>query len=151
MDKNNTRKQSFSLSKLAVLVGATLSVATVPGFAAEQADEQENAEPIERIAITGSRIRSVNALAPSQITSISGEDLALTGHVNVMDALLDLPSVAGGLTSESAGFNYANTGVNTVDLRNLGHERTLVLVNGRRYVSSDVGEILADMNSIPTS
>lgn len=151
MDKNNSRKHSFSLSKLAVLVGATLSVATVPGFAAEQADEQENAEPIERIAITGSRIRSVNALAPSQITSISGEDLALTGHVNVMDALLDLPSVAGGLTSESAGFNYANTGVNTVDLRNLGHERTLVLVNGRRYVSSDVGEILADMNSIPTS
>ncbi|MBU2894904.1 TonB-dependent receptor [Colwellia sp. D2M02] len=151
MDKNNTRKHSFSLSKLAVLVGATLSVATVPVFAAEQAEEQESAEPIERIAITGSRIRSVNALAPSQITSISGEDLALTGHVNVMDALLDLPSVAGGLTSESAGFNYANTGMNTVNLRNLGQERTLVLVNGRRYVSSDVGEILADMNSIPTS
>lgn len=151
MDKNNSRKHSFSLSKLAVLVGATLSVATVPGFAAEQAKEQESAEPIERIAITGSRIRSVNALAVSQITSISGKDLALTGHVNVMDALLDLPSVAGGLTNESAGFNYANTGMNTVDLRNLGHERTLVLVNGRRYVSSDVGEILVDMNSIPTS
>jgi len=68
-----------------------------------------------------------------------------------MDALLDLPSVAGGLTNESAGFNYANTGMNTINLRNLGQERTLVLVNGRRYVSSDVGEILADINSIPTS
>jgi len=68
-----------------------------------------------------------------------------------MDAILDLPSVAGGLTNESAGYNYANTGMNTVDLRNLGHERTLVLVDGRRYVSSDVGEILVDMNSIPTS
>ena len=151
MDYKKPRKHQFSLSKIALLVGVALSIPTMSTFAAEQSELQADAEPVERIAITGSRIRSVNALAVSQITSISGADLALTGHVNVMDALLDLPSVAGGLTNESAGFNYANTGMNTVDLRNLGHERTLVLVNGRRYVSSDVGEILVDMNSIPTS
>jgi len=151
MNKNFKEKQKLSLSKIAILVGAALSVPTFTVSALEEVEELDSEETIERIAITGSRIRSVNALAPSQITSISAEDLALTGHINVMDALLDLPSVAGGLTNESAGFNYANTGMNTVDLRNLGHERTLVLVNGRRYVSSDVGEILADINSIPTS
>jgi len=147
MSISKISKGRYTLSKLALIIAATLSTAA---FAEdEQVDEQ--AESVERISITGSRIRSVNAMAPSQITSISGETLALTGHINVMDALMDLPSVAGGLTNETAGFSYANTGMNTVDLRNLGHERTLVLVNGRRYVSSDVGEILADMNSIPTS
>ncbi|MGB1198044.1 MAG: TonB-dependent receptor domain-containing protein [Thalassotalea sp.] len=151
MDKYHQRKQPLSLSKLALVIGAVLSTSTMTINAEETKATEENAEQVERIAITGSRIRSINALAPSQITSITSEDLALTGHVNVMDALLDLPSVAGGLTNESAGFNYANTGMNTVNLRNLGHERTLVLVNGRRYVSSDVGEILADINSIPTS
>ena len=151
MNQNNIRKPSFSLSKVALFLGASFSAMSVPVLAADQIAGDKEIKSVERVSITGSRIRSVNALAVSQITSISGEDLALTGHVNVMDALLDLPSVAGGLTSESSGFNYANTGMNTVDLRNLGHERTLILVNGRRYVSSDVGEILVDMNSIPTS
>jgi outer membrane receptor protein involved in Fe transport len=152
----NERHRSFKLSKLALVIA---SLVTLPTLAADEiendSDKVKNQsvveESIERISVTGSRIRSVNGLAPSQITSISGKDLELTGHINVMDALMDLPSVAGGLTSETAGFSYANTGMNTVNLRNLGHERTLVLVNGRRYVSSDVGEILADMNSIPTS
>lgn len=148
---NAKKDKSLSLSKLAIVIGAVLSTSVFAAEADSNEEAIDNDETVERIAITGSRIRSVNALAPSQITSISSEDLALTGHINVMDALRDLPSVAGGLTNESAGFNYANTGMNTVDLRNLGHERTLVLVNGRRYVSSDVGEIIADINSIPTS
>jgi len=151
MDKNLNNRQQHSLSKLAILISAALAIPTYTASAFEEVKKLEDEKSVERIVVTGSRIRSVNALAPSQITSISAEDLALTGHINVMDALLDLPSVAGGLTNESAGFNYANTGMNTINLRNLGHERTLVLVNGRRYVSSDVGEVLADINSIPTS
>ena len=150
MKINSQRLNGFTFSKVAIVISSLLAL---PSLAAEESTiKKETKESnVERIMITGSRILSVNGLAPSQITSISGEDLELTGHINVMDALMDLPSVAGGLTSETAGFNYANTGMNTVNLRNLGHERTLVLVNGRRYVSSDVGEIIADMNSIPTS
>lgn len=139
MNNRHTSKRAFKRSALAVVIGASI---TTPAIAADKT---------ERITITGSKIRSVNALASTSVTSFSGEALELTGHVNVMDALLDLPSVAGGLTNESGNFNYANTGMNTVDLRNLGQERTLVLVNGRRIVSSDVGELLVDMNSIPTS
>ncbi|TQV85926.1 TonB-dependent receptor domain-containing protein [Aliikangiella coralliicola] len=146
MNTKSITQNKYQLTKLASIIGLLLSTQS---FAAENEERKEGEEA--RLVITGSKIRSVNSLAPSPVTSISGETLALTGHVNVMDALLDLPSVSGGLTNESGQFNYANTGMNTINLRNLGHERTLILVNGRRLVSSDVGELLSDMNSIPTS
>jgi outer membrane receptor protein involved in Fe transport len=147
MNSYKSNRGKYALSVLAITIGAALSTTA---FSAEE-EKDESVERIERISVTGSRIKSRNILAPSQITTVSGEQLELTGHINAMDALLDLPSMAGGLTNETAGFNYANTGMNTLNLRNLGDQRTLVLVNGRRFVSSDVGEILVDINSIPTS
>ena len=145
-------RNKTQLTPLAAAISAILTATAMPVMADEQViNSQELAKPVERIAVTGSMIKSINAEAPTAVTSISAEDLSLTGHINVMDALRDLPSISGGLTNESGQFNYANTGMNTVDLRNLGHERTLILINGRRVVSSDVGELLTDMNSIPTS
>ncbi|MCJ8271810.1 MAG: TonB-dependent receptor plug domain-containing protein, partial [Psychrosphaera sp.] len=150
--KNNTNSAVYRRFRLSTVALVVASVLSAPVHADDSKDTTINAKSKpERISVTGSKIRSVNAMAPTSVTSISAEALEMTGHVNVMDALLDLPSVAGGLTNESAGFNYANTGMNTLNLRNLGHERTLILINGRRVVSSDVGELLSDMNAIPTS
>ncbi|NQZ80095.1 MAG: TonB-dependent receptor plug domain-containing protein [Colwellia sp.] len=147
MKNYKSNRGKYALSAVAITIGAILSTSVI----AADEGKDEGVERVERISVTGSRIKSVNILAPSQITSISGKELELTGHINAMDALLDLPSMAGGLTNETAGFNYANTGMNTLNLRSLGQERTLVLVNGRRFVSSDVGEMLVDINSIPTA
>ncbi|WP_444996759.1 TonB-dependent receptor domain-containing protein [Aliikangiella sp. IMCC44359] len=148
MDQNIVDSRVFRLSKLSILLSALICS---PLYAADENSAKNKEIKSTKVVVTGSRIQSVNSLAPSPVTSISGEELELTGHVNVMDALMDLPSIAGGLTNETGHFNYANTGMNTVNLRNLGHERTLILINGRRVVSSDVGELLSDMNAIPTS
>ena len=98
MKKKRKHSNTFTLSKIAIVISSLIALPTYANAESSSGNIVDD-ESVERIMITGSRIRSVNALAPSQITSISAEDLALTGHINVMDALLDLPSVAGGLTT----------------------------------------------------
>ncbi len=126
-----------------LLAGAALAL--VPTALPAQAQQQQQVP--EEIVVTGSRIARTNLVSPSPVTQVDAAELQFTGTVNVEDLLNDLPQVVAGLT---AATNNGNNGTATVDLRGLGTNRTLVLVNGRRFVgSSQDGTV--DINNIPAA
>jgi iron complex outermembrane receptor protein len=113
------------------------------------------APPVEEVVVTGSRLlQSPNDISISPITSVTAEDIQQTGLVRVDDVLQNLPSI----TAESPSGNSISTvGINTVSLRDLGSQRTLVLINSRRMNPGGAGGVTgpggfanaADLNQIP--
>ena len=110
------------------------------------------AQESQRIEVTGSRIRSVTADSASPIQIITAQDIAASGAVNLQELLLKNPALGSlpTFSRSNSNFDSQNSGVSVVDLRNLGEERTLVLVNGKRFVSGVPGSSAVDLNSIPT-
>lgn len=104
-------------------------------------------QQLEEIIVTGSRIARTNLVSPSPVTQVDAVELQFTGTVNVEDLLNDLPQVVAGLTSTT---NNGSNGTATVDLRGLGTNRTLVLVNGRRFVGS-TQDGTVDINNVPAA
>ncbi len=99
------------------------------------------------IVVTGSRLSNPNLEQAAPIMAVSAQEMKLTGQVNVENILKDLPQILPGTTAAS---NNPGGGVATADLRGLGAARTLVLVNGHRYISYDTNQIV-DLNTIPTA
>lgn len=114
------------------------------------AAEEEGAKSIDRIEVTGSRILREGAIAPAPVTVISGEDLVNTGAVNIGEALNKLPALGNTYSLSNSGRFIGTAGLNILDLRNMGTDRTLVLVNGKRHVSSSAGSQSVDTNTIPS-
>lgn len=102
----------------------------------------------QAIVVTGSRLRSPNLESASPVTVVTAEEFALTGTTRVEDLINSLPQVFAG-----QGGSVANgaTGTATLDLRGLGPERTLVLVNGRRLAPGTPSTSAADINMIPAA
>jgi len=121
---------------------ATAAVAATPAQAAE-GEAQANAGT--DVVVTGSRIARADLQQSSPISIVTGQELALSGQVNVENVLNELPQLVPSLSGAS---NNPGGGVATADLRGLGPTRTLILVNGRRYVSYDASQIV-DLNTIP--
>jgi len=124
---------------------------TPPEMAAPAAEAQATpaAEPGQDIVVTGTRIPQANLESVSPVTVVSDQDLKLQGTARVEDLLNTLPSV---MASQSSGISNGADGTATVDLRGLGPNRTLVLVNGRRLVpGSPASAGPADINFIPSS
>lgn len=133
--------------RLALAFGAASATALTANVAVAQ---EEGAEDVEKIAVTGSRIQRANMVSSSPVTEITAEDIAISGITRVEDLLNDMPSIFAAQTANTAN---GSTGTATVDLRNLGSERTLVLINGRRMPSGSplAGGIGADVNQIPAA
>lgn len=129
-------------SKLTSAIRFALVAATVYGTAAVAQDGE-----IEQIVVTGSRISRPDLQEASPIQTIGTEEIALQGTANVENILNTLPQVVGSTTQAS---NNPGGGVATVNLRNIGSQRTLVLVDGRRYISYDTDQVV-DLNTIPTA
>jgi outer membrane receptor protein involved in Fe transport len=106
----------------------------------------------QEITVTGSRIRTPNLESAAPVTTITGEQLFETGNVQVGDQLNDLPQLRGTYTTANSTRFLGTRGLNILDLRGLGSSRTLVLVNGRRHVASDVLSTgtSVDINTIPS-
>ncbi len=107
----------------------------------------------EEIIVTGSRIRRPDFDSPSPVVSLGAATLQQSGTTNLTDFLTGFPALQGSSTSadnsgSGAGIGY--TGLNLLDMRNLGTQRTLVLVDGRRHVASVPGTQAVDINTIPT-
>ncbi|PHQ63112.1 MAG: hypothetical protein COC10_07905 [Sphingobium sp.] len=98
------------------------------------------------IVVTGSRIARRNLDTPAPIAVVGQEEFKLSGTVNVEQVINTLPQVIPGTTSFS---NNPGGGVSTLNLRGLGATRTMVLVNGRRWMFYDASQ-LVDLNTIPT-
>ena len=133
---------------------------TAPGTTSQQdtAPSAGNAgaastEPdVGDVVVTGSRIARPNLVSANPITSMQGEDFFKSGQVSIGDQLNQLPQLASTFSQSNSTRFLGTAGLNLLDLRDLGTQRTLVLVNGRRHVA---GEILnsgtsVDTNTIPT-
>jgi len=99
----------------------------------------------EVVTVTGSRIAGSTVQQASHVTVVTAKDLQKLAVTTVDEALTRLPSVSMQGTNKQS--NNAGQGVATVDLRNMGTGRTLVLINGRRMVNS--GGEAVDLNTIP--
>jgi iron complex outermembrane receptor protein len=128
-------------SVLALALAATLPTAA---FAQENAEEKD--APAD-IVITGSRIAGQALTAPNPIAQVSAEEFTLSSSATVENLLNTLPQVVPG---ESAYTNNEGTAAATIDLRGLGIQRNLVLVNGRRYIFFDLRQV-TDLNTVPTA
>ena len=102
----------------------------------------------DEIVVTGSRIPQPNLTSTSPITVVTSQEIKLQGTSRVEDLLNSLPQVFAGQGSTDSN---GATGIATVDLRNLGPARTLVLINGRRLVPGDPNTPFADLNFIPSA
>ena len=113
----------------------------------EEAEEEGTAQPI---LVTGSRIARPTLQSAVPLTSVTVEDLTGTGELSLGDALNDLPSLRSTFSSGNSSRFIGTAGLSLLDLRGLGTDRTLVLVNGRRHVTSTPGDNGFDVNTIPT-
>ena len=106
----------------------------------------------DAIVVTGSRIQRPNLESTNPITSLSLVEIQSTGEVNLGDALNDLPSLRSTFSQSNSTRFIGTAGLNLLDLRGLGTNRTLVLVNGRRHITSDPGTPTSvDINTIPNA
>lgn len=116
-----------------------------PPIPPQAAKERDATIPI---VITGSRIPRTDLTAVSPVTVIGGSEFKLQGATNAEDVLNQLPQVN---PSQGEFVSPGAVGTATIDLRGLGSNRTLVLVNGHRLMPGDPRYPEADVNSIPTS
>ncbi|HZF41947.1 MAG TPA: TonB-dependent receptor plug domain-containing protein [Sphingomonadaceae bacterium] len=112
----------------------------------EQAQDDAVEAPVEEIVVTGSRITSAGLSSTSPISTLSGEQIRLERAVTVEDFSTEIPQLAGGVNSTSVGSDAF--GAQTLDLRSLGQNRTLVLINGTRAIPFSFRNAV-DVNSIP--
>ncbi|WP_265269135.1 TonB-dependent receptor domain-containing protein [Sphingomonas lycopersici] len=140
----------------AVLVLAMVSVPafaqTTPGAPATLPPAETAQATTPDVVVTGSRIpQSVNVTSVAPVTVVSNQDLKLQGTSRVEDMLNTLPSV---FASQASTLSNGADGTATIDLRGLGTNRTLTLVNGRRLLPGDPSNTsgsAADINIIPAA
>ncbi|MGY6532330.1 TonB-dependent receptor domain-containing protein [Glycocaulis sp.] len=133
--------------------GSALATATVLSAGLAQAQFEETTEtaaeqtPGETIVVTGSRIaRDPNLASPIPVQSVTGTELREAGQPNITEVLNRLPALLSSTSSEAS-----ISGNNVLNLRGLGSNRTLTLVNGRRYVGGFEGSSAVDVASIPNA
>lgn len=134
-------KTMLKLASAPAVLGFALTA--LPAYAQDASDEADEGATI---VVTGSRLASPNLESASPVTVVTAEEIKGTGTTRVEDLVNSLPQVFAG-----QGSNYANgaSGAATLNLRGLGSERTLVLVNGRRLGPGDPSTSAADINVIP--
>ena len=106
---------------------------------------------IEEMVVTGSHIKKAEGDFSTPVLLLSNESIEQQGSQNIADILYELPSVGTpGSSRSNTNFATVGNGVSTINLRNLGDKRSLVLVNGRRLASGVGGTSTVDLNNIPT-
>ncbi|MGC1468523.1 MAG: TonB-dependent receptor plug domain-containing protein, partial [Sphingorhabdus sp.] len=111
-------------------------------------DEEDGGDVI---LVTGSRIARPNLESTVPVSTVTGEEFFQTGQTNIGDTLNELPQLRATRQQNNSNLGVGISGLNNLDLRGLGVQRTLVLINGRRHVASDIQSSAAavDTNTIP--
>ncbi len=131
-----------SLKYAAAPLALSLALISTPSFAQEEAPAEEAAEAI---VVTGSRISNPNLELSSPVSVVGAEEFAVQQVFSVEDVLRDIPGSSPSVGSQVG--NGGNGGAN-VDLRGLGSNRNLVLIDGNRVVPATLGGVV-DTNIIP--
>jgi len=155
------QKNTFARAAMLVSV-SSLAVAALPAVAQEAQAEvsssaENNAEVDEAaapIVVTGSRIQQrADYNTPNPVVAVTAETLQQAGNIQIVETLAQNPALINSVSAaRTSGSNadFGAVGVQLLNLRGLGSNRTLTLVNGRRHVSSLSGSAAVDVNSIPT-
>ncbi|MBF39730.1 TonB-dependent receptor plug domain-containing protein [Idiomarina sp. UBA4520] len=139
------KNMTFRKSLTAAAVAASLGFPAL-AVAQDAQDETGAEEQVERIQVTGSRIRRTDMEGANPVQVLSREDLEKVGIASVGDILQNIPSAGSAINTT---VNNGGDGSVQLDIRNLGANRTLVLVNGRRWAPTLGGAV--DLNNIPTT
>lgn len=153
------RRGSLGLAIAAALLSAGGLAA--PALAQEPpAEEQDATAPadasattLDTMVVTGSRIRRDPGFeGPAPITLVDAETIRTSGHTQVADLMNQLPSFAVSQSDQTSNNpDVGNVGINALDLRGMGVQRTLTLVDGRRQVPSIPGTSGVDVSMLPAS
>ena len=127
----------------ALVAGATSVAGTGVAFAQ---DSEPAATTLDRVEVTGSRIRSVDAETSQPVLVLDRAQIEKQGLTSVAEVLQRVSANGAGI---NRSFNNGGDGSAEISLRNLGSSRTLVLVDGRRWVSSLFGAV--DLNTVPAA
>ena len=103
-------------------------------------------DAVQEVVVTGSRIPQPNLTSVAPVTTVTSAEVKLQGTTRVEDLLNSLPQV---FADQGGGITNGATGTATVNLRNLGAQRTLVLIDGRRLLPGDPLDPAPDLNNIP--
>lgn len=132
------------------LLPAAILAAVAPAVTFAQEQSATGTTELDRIQVTGSRIRKVDVENAQPIQTISRTEIENQGFQSVGDILQNIAATGSPALSRSSPLNAGESpGGTYVDLRNLGPERTLVLLNGRRLGVNNDG--LQDLATIPSS
>jgi len=137
---------------------ALYALFALPAALAFGQDSKPAEEPtkLEAFSVTGSRIKRIDSETPQPVVRITEADFKATGFTTLGDAIRSVPAIAGqSLVSTDGGTSFT-PGVSSFNLRGLGNNNTLVLINGRRaapYASAGFNgfQTVFDFNSIPTA
>lgn len=143
-----------ALALLPMVVSGSSFAQTAPGtvqVAQDNAQVAQNGQTgaVESIQVTGTRIREPNITATAPVVSVTDQEIKLEGTTNVENLLNNLPSIT---ADQNSSVSNGSDGVATVNLRNLGVNRTLVLIDGKRLGPGDPSGgsgSAADLNFIP--
>lgn len=147
-----TRARVFRRSLMAIACAA----AAAPVFAqtaAAPAGAASSPDQLQRVEVTGSRLKQIDAEGVSPVQTLRREDITRTGATNVREMLDSLSATStSGTLSDIGGSNSFASGASGASLRNLGKQSTLVLLNGRRisaYPLADYNEVFSNVDSLP--
>ena len=145
---SRVEKRRFPIEKMAAWLA--FSVVGAASSAALAAQAAASTEPsLEEITVTGTRIQQDGITAPTPVTVVDAARLQDLGATNIGNLLNTLPSFRPSANLQTTNIGPRAAGMIQADLRGLAPVRTLVLVNGRRFVPS-TQEGTIDLNQIPT-
>ena len=140
-------RRTFPSSRRAI----TLAVISGLSVTALSASAQDNA--IEEVVVTGSFLRGSPLDAPSPVQVVDRSSIEAQGAAVIWDVIKNLEVNSGSISNPGSGDNTQVSGSANVNLRNLGENSTLTLINGKRMVPAAVttrsGGEFVDLNSIP--
>lgn len=161
MRTSHLRRPTGRITPLAVAIGFAIfcagnAAAQQPATAEAEAEATDDATRLDRVTVTGSRIPRAGFDTLEPAASIDREYVEQRGLTNIADAINELPSFGVGVTPQGAQSSFG-VGLNFVNNFGLGSNRTLTVVNGRRFVSSSTASIFGpgapglqvDLNQIP--
>lgn len=143
MTNSNSRSPVSSAVRRALLASA---IATLASQAPQALAQQSGDESVEEIIVTGSRLIRQDFTAISPITTVDNEIIRLSGNATLEDTLNMFPQLNPDTTSASN--QSGGDGVLAPDLRGLGAVRTLVLIDGKRFIPASATG-LADVAVVP--
>jgi outer membrane receptor protein involved in Fe transport len=128
----------------------TSAVWAAASYAVAAAAAPADASAVQEVVVTGSRIKQPNLTSVSPLTTVSSQDVKLSGQTDILQLLNQLPSA---FANQTGQVSNGSTGTAEADLRNLGPSRTLVLIDGKRLVPGDptTGGLAPDLNFVPTT